>query len=92
MRDGEKFFAISISLIIGLGLAGVISMFVFEMLARAALPEEMRTPEMIQRHYDGAVCLSCEMSGYVIVFLTVVLVTIVVICFAFYRLFAGRPS
>lgn len=86
MKDGDKFFGILMGLCLLLGVGGAAWMFVQEMLARAALSNEMRTPEMIQRHYDGAVCLSCETMGIALLFLGLIAAAFVMIFWGVYRL------
>src|SRR5687768_1308452 len=64
MRDGRKFFVVLTSVIAFLYLFGTGCMMLGEFSARAALPPDMRTTEMIQRNFDGAVCLGCEMGRF----------------------------
>ena len=64
MRDSRKFFLIVIGLCFAGALIGIIAMEVTEHLARLDLPPEMQTPEAIQKNYDGAVCLSCDLNKF----------------------------
>jgi hypothetical protein len=47
-------------------IGGVLLMYVGEWLARRQLPPEMQTAKAIQTHFDGAVCLACDLGGILI--------------------------
>jgi len=50
-----------------LTIGGALLMYVGEWLERRKLPPEMQTPEAIQKYYDGAVCLACDLGGGVMI-------------------------
>jgi hypothetical protein len=54
-----------------LGVSGALYWFVGEWDARRRLPPEMRTPEVIHRLYDDAVCLECSVGGGMLIVMSV---------------------
>lgn len=55
-----------------LGVSGALYWFVGEWDARRRLPPEMRTPEVIHKLYDDAVCLECSLGGGMILVVSIV--------------------
>ena len=50
-----------------LSIGGAVLMYVGEWMERRKLPAEMQTPEAIQKYYDGAVCLGCQLGGGILI-------------------------
>ena len=90
MNDGRKVFVISSVLCFGLGFVGVIYMTVLEYQARLELPPEMQTPEAIQMYYDGAVCLSCDISRIFFALLSIGLGIIILLGWGIYEVLIAR--
>ena len=59
------FFILSVFVMIAT-LGGIIALTVMEHQARAALPPDEQTAEAIATLYDGAVCLKCDLSRYLL--------------------------
>ena len=51
---------------VAVGVAGISIAVGGEWNARRQLPPGMRSPEAIQYYFDGSVCLSCEMWGFML--------------------------
>ena len=60
MNTPRKIFLILSIFVVALTTAGIITLSVMEYQARAALPPEEQTAEVIASIYDGAVCLGCD--------------------------------
>ena len=90
MTDGGRFIAGFGGLSAGLCFLLAIYFFVREYVARAALPPEIRTPEMIQYHFDGEVELLSLTFGYALLFIGFVLAGIFSILFAIYEASVGH--
>jgi hypothetical protein len=90
MTDGGKFIGITGILSVGLCVFGAACFFAQEFAARAALPIEMQTFEMIQKHYDGEVVLFSITFGILFLFLALILAFIFGTCFAIYESKCGR--
>jgi len=69
MTDTRKFFVISAALNFGLGLLFLVYFNYLEYQARQELSPDMRTPEAIQKYFDGSVCLGCDIPGMVLMLL-----------------------
>jgi len=54
-----------------LGLGGAAYWFIGEWNARRQLPPEVRTPELIHKLYDDAVCLECTLGGGMILAMSI---------------------
>ncbi len=54
-----------------LGVSGALYWFVGEWNARRQLPPEMRTPDVIHKLYDDAVCLECSIDGGMILVMSI---------------------
>ena len=63
----RKAYATALACCLALGVFGVLFAVVGEWNARRKLPPELRSPEAIQYHFDGSVCLGCELGGSMIV-------------------------
>lgn len=85
MTDGGKFGAITGVLIVGSCLAFSCYFYVAEYLARADLPIEMRSPEMIQKHFDGEVILFSLTIANGALFLAAILFGVFVAIVGFYE-------
>jgi hypothetical protein len=92
MSDGKKFLFLLGILIVGGSLVGAGYMIISEFQARAALPAEMRTAEIIQKEFDGAVCLGCETSAYFFIGIAVIVGAAVLVCALTHRASVTRDS
>ncbi len=90
MTDGGKLISLFGAFLVGLCFLAAIYMFVQEFMARAALPPELRTPEMIQHHFDGEVQLLSLTFGYLLLFVGVVLSGFFSICWVIYESLFGK--
>ena len=61
MKTARKVFLVSALGFFIVTVAGIVAMTLMEHNARMALPSEQQTPEAIERLYDGAVCLACDL-------------------------------
>lgn len=75
----RKAFAIVLAICAAFGVLGVLLAVVGEWDARRQLPPDMRSPEAIQRYYDGAVCLGCSIGGGMVVIGSVFMTGIIVL-------------
>ena len=66
MKSLRTGFGVALGFFVLLGVAGVLDIAVGEWNARRQLPPEIRTPEAIQRYYDGLVCLGCYLRGGIV--------------------------
>ena len=78
-------FLITVVVLIGLTLAGVGAMTVMEQQARAALPPGEQTAAVIESVYDGAVCLSCDITKMVILIFGSLVTATVVLSWGIYE-------
>ena len=62
MDKARVIILITIVIIVGITLAGVIAMTVMEQQGRNALPAGEQSAVVIQSVYDGAVCLWCDIT------------------------------
>src|SRR5687767_353747 len=69
MDKARVIFLITVVVIIGITLAGVIAMTVMEQHARDALPAGEQSAVVIESVYDGAVCLWCDITKMAILIL-----------------------
>lgn len=92
MTDGGKFIGITGILCVGACIFGAVCLFAQEFAARSALPLEMQTAEMIQKHFDGEVVLFSITIGFLLLLLSAILALIFGASFAIYESKFGRPK
>ncbi len=63
----RRAYAVVLAGCAALGIVGVLVGILGEWHARRQLPPEMQSPEAIQHHFDGAVCLGCGIMGFTMV-------------------------
>jgi hypothetical protein len=84
MKDTNKGFAISAGICFVLGIGFFLHFQFLEHQARQNLPFGMKTPEAIQKYYDGSVCLGCDISGMILLSLFFGIGIIIVVLSRFY--------
>lgn len=92
MSETSKIFAGATFFCFGLGLSAKIVSFILEHQARQELSPEMRTPEAIQYHYDGAVCLGCDIAGIGLMILFFALGVFIAVVWGIYEAFSNNKS
>jgi len=90
MKSTSKAFAISTAICFGLGIGFFLYFHFLEYQARQKLPTEMRTPEAIQRIYDGSVCLGCDISATILLILFFAIGTFIAVLWGIYETFFAK--
>ena len=92
MSDGRKFFIFTAAFFFGLGILFPLYFVYLEHQARQELPPEMRTPEAIQKYYDGSVCLGCDISGIASFMIFSAVGIFIVIIWGIYETFSKKSN
>jgi hypothetical protein len=92
MTDARKFFVLSTPLSFGLGIASFVYFYYLEYEARQKLSPEMKTPEAIQKYYDGSVCLGCDIAGIGLMLLFFALGILTTVLWGIYEIFSKKQT
>ena len=88
----RKAYAIVITGCAALGIAGVLVGVIGEWHAGRQLPAELQSPEAIQHHFDGAVCLGCGLMGFMMASSAIFMCVLFAIIWALLELTESRKA
>ena len=92
MTDARRFFVLSTALSFGLGITSFLYFYFLEYQARQNLSPEMKTPEAIQKYYDGAVCLGCDIAAILLLAVFFAVGIMMLVLWGFYEAFSKQLS
>ena len=88
----NKFFGVLAATLFAGGFVAIFVGWVLEMIARQRLPQEVRTIEIIERDFDGMVCLKCFFLSSYAAFIAFSLGLLVLVCWGIISLLPSRQN
>ncbi len=78
----NTYFLILTATLFGSGLLALFFGWLFEQMARQKLPFDQRTAEIIERDFDGTVCLECSFTSSIVAFFAFGCGVLILLCWA----------